>query len=67
MGCFYWPGSDGIWSTDYETNKSCSDLSKDQKPKSCSAAPWPCQLESTVRYLGVEVEDALEVSEEMEV
>ena len=52
-------------------NKSRSNLSKNQKSKNCSATYRPllghAKLESTVHYLGVEVEDPLEVSEQMEV
>jgi hypothetical protein len=42
-------------------------LSTDQEPAGGAAAARPPELESTVRYLDVEDEDALEISEQTEV
>jgi len=43
------------------------DLPANEKPEGRAAAPWPHELESTVRYLGIEVDDALEIAEQTEV
>lgn len=42
-------------------------LQGDRKPASHPDPAWPTKIENTVRYLGVDVEDALELAELTEV
>jgi hypothetical protein len=55
------------WSSYATENQSIADLSEDEEPESCSTSAWHTKLESTVRYLGIEVDDALEMAEQTEV
>jgi hypothetical protein len=49
-------------------NKGDLDLSSDEKFNGCSfIVGHHTKLESTVRYLGIEVEDAFEISEQTEI
>ena len=50
-----------------KTDESVAHLSQDKKPASSSLLLGHTNLESTVRYLGIEVDDALEMSEQTEV
>jgi len=50
-----------------EKNKSSPDLQENQESPGDSTSVGPKKLESTVRYLGIEVDDALEISELIEV
>ena len=50
-----------------ETYEGIADLSQDKEPESSSALLGHTKLESTVRYLGIEVDDALEMAEQTEV
>jgi hypothetical protein len=47
--------------------RSITDLSTHKESAGGTAAARSYELESTVRYLGIEVDDALEVSEQTEV
>jgi hypothetical protein len=44
-----------------------ADLPADQETASCKAPAWHIKLESAVRYLGIEVDDAPEFAEQTEV
>ena len=46
--------------------KGCADLSPHKESSSGATAARPHQAESTVRYLGIEVDDALEIAEQTE-
>ena len=51
-------------------HQSFADLPKDQEPQNLRAVQLllgHSKLESTVRYLGIEVDDALEMAEQTEV
>lgn len=50
--------------TAYESD---TDLPANEKPSRGSIAARTFKLESTVRYLGIEVDDALELSEQTEI
>ena len=52
-----------IWNSFHETNQSIFNLQENKKSESSSILLGHTKLESTVRYLGVEVDDALELSE----
>jgi len=49
-----------------EANEGSPDLQEDGQPASRPTAPGHTKLESTVRYLGIEVDDALSTSEQVE-
>ena len=51
----------------HQENEGVADLSAHEKPASRPTAIGPSKLESTVRYLGIEVDDALEMAEQTEV
>ena len=46
---------------------SVTDLPPDEEPESSSILLGHSKLESTVRYLGIEVDDALEMAQQTEV
>ena len=63
-----WPGSCVIWYALVAQNQSLSDLSANIKNLSAvQLLLGHAKLESTVRYLGIEVDDALELAEQTEV
>jgi site-specific recombinase XerC len=49
------------------TNQSHDDLSPHKEPEAVQLLLGHSKLESTVRYLGIEVDDALEMAEQTEV
>ena len=48
-------------------NQGIANLSQDKEPENCPLLLGHTKLESTVRYLGIEVDDALEMAEQAEV
>lgn len=48
-------------------NQSNPDRQAYEEPPGRSAATWPFHLESTGRHLGIDVDDALEISEQTEI
>ena len=67
MGRDDWPRYIALWHSFIEKNESDSHLQENEK----SSSPFPPfraqQLESTVRYLGIEVADVLLMAEQTEV
>jgi hypothetical protein len=57
-------GSEAIWDSFIATNKGNLDLSADGQPQGRAAST---EIESTVRYLGIEVDDALAIAEQVDV
>ena len=49
------------------SGKSCLVLPPDRQPPSGTAATGHTKIESTVRYLGIEVDDALAIAEQVDV
>ena len=60
-------GRSGIRHAFDATYESYDDLSANKKSPGRSTSPGHTKLESTVRYLGIEVDDALEIAEQTEV
>ena len=56
-------GSEAIWDSFIATNKSNRDLSADRQLESSRVT----KAESKVRYLGIEVDDALAIAEQVDV
>jgi hypothetical protein len=48
-------------------NEGNVDLQEDRQSPSRAVAVGPYEIESTVRYLGIEVDDALAIAEQVEV
>jgi integrase len=61
------PGHLRLWDAFNPANEGLFDLPTDQELKSRPTALGHTKLESTVRYLGIEVDDALEIAEQTEV
>jgi hypothetical protein len=48
-------------------HKGCADLPANRKPQSGSTFVGHSKIESTVRYLGIEVDDAIEIAEKIDI
>jgi site-specific recombinase XerC len=57
----------GLWHALVAAHKGVPDLSTDQNLRAVKLLLGHTKLESTVRYLGIEVDDALEMAEQTEV
>jgi site-specific recombinase XerC len=55
-----------VWHPYDASNESDTYLSKDQNLRAVQLLLGHTKLESTVRYLGIEVDDALEIAEQTE-
>jgi hypothetical protein len=58
---------EAVWHAFAATHKGCPDLSADGQPKGRPLLLGHTKIESTVRYLGIEVDDALAISEQVDV
>jgi hypothetical protein len=67
LGRVDWPRPGGVRHSFATAHQAHVHLSTDQESPCGSAAAWHTKLESTVRYLGIEVDDALEIAEQTEV
>lgn len=67
VGDGYRPDTGGVWHALVAPNKGIVDLQGDRQPKSHSNTAWHSKIENTVRYLGVDVDDALSLSEATEI
>ena len=67
LGCVNWTGPGGLRHALVATHESNVDLPTDQESPGRSTLARHTKLESTVRYLGIEVDDALEIAEQTEV
>jgi len=47
--------------------ESYPDLPTHGQSQGCPASAWHTKIESTVRYLGIEVDDALAIAEQVDV
>ena len=59
--------SGGLWYAFDAPDQGVADLPAHKEPQSRSASPGHAKLESTVRYLGIGVDDALEIAGQTEV
>jgi hypothetical protein len=67
VACQYRSRSKALWYAFVAKNKGDADLPSNRQPAGRAALTWPHQIESTVRYLGIEVDDALAIAEQVEV
>jgi hypothetical protein len=51
----------------HHAEQSDIDLPADWQSAGCPAAARPQQIESTVRYLGIEVDDAIAIAEQVDI
>jgi hypothetical protein len=56
-----------VWNALHEKNEGIADLQTNEESPSVQLLLGHTKLESTVRYLGIEVDDALEMAEQTEV
>ncbi len=61
-----WPGPVTVWHAFAASNQGDLDLQANGKPAGSSALGHT-KIESTVRYLGIEVDDALTIAEQVDV
>lgn len=66
MGSVDWFRRHGIGYAHHAANQGDTDLPADEKSTSSPPLFWHTELESTVRYLSIEVNDALEMAEQTE-
>ena len=66
VGCLDRLGSFRLWNAYDAQDESDADLLPHAKPPGMQLLLGHTKLESTVRYLGIEVDDALEISEQTE-
>jgi len=67
MGRKAWFRSFALQHTLYEKNKTLPDIQENQESPCNPTSFGHKKLESTVRYLGIEVDDALEISASIKV
>jgi len=60
-----WTGPEAVWDPFVAAHKSYSDLQADRKSQGGSTSHT--KIESTVRYLSIEVDDALTIAEQVDV
>jgi hypothetical protein len=58
---------DGLWRAQHATDPVDIDRQANKDFKYRPAFTWPMKLESPVRYRGIDVDEALEVSEQAEI
>jgi hypothetical protein len=66
MGREHRPGVNLLWYALDAAYEGCPDLSKDRNLCAVQLLLGHTKLESTVRYLGIEVDDALNIAEQIE-
>jgi hypothetical protein len=49
------------------THEGGTDLSANRQSTRSSAPTWALKIESTVRYLGIKVDDAIEIAEKIDI
>jgi hypothetical protein len=67
LGRICWPGLIGLRDAFHAENQGNADLQAHEEPTAVQLLLGHSKLESTVRYLGIEVDDALEISEQTEI
>ena len=67
LGPGNWPGPGSLWYSFDEEDTGGADIPTHQEPESSSLLLGRTKLESTARYLGIEVDDALELAEQTDV
>ena len=67
MGYGSWSRHDRLWPARNASNESGPDLQADEQPASRSVVAQPHPAGSIVRYLSIEVDNALEISEQIEI
>lgn len=66
MGFEHRARPEAVWNTFHETHESFADYKKTGNIRAVQLLLGHTKLESTVRYLGIEVDDALAISEQVE-
>jgi len=67
LGHIYRSGSERIWHAFDEANQSDPDLQKDSNLRAVQLQLGHTKMDSTVRYPGVELEDALAIAEAIKI
>ena len=67
MGRNGWAGPNLIWHAFNQADQSHIDLSKMGNLRSVQLLLGSTKVESTVRYLGIEVDDAIEIAEQVDI
>jgi site-specific recombinase XerC len=67
MDCQYRARSKALWHAFIAANKGDADLSSTGNLRAVQLLLGHTKIESTVRYLGIEVEDALAIAEQIDV
>ncbi len=67
MGRLDRPRARRIWQPLAAAHESHANLPQNEKPAGGAAAAGSYKLENTVRYLGVEIDDALELAEQTDI
>ena len=63
----HWARSQAVWYAFPETDEGDPDLPTNRKPPGRAALLGHTKIESTVRYLGIEVDDAVAIAEQVDV
>jgi hypothetical protein len=66
VGREHWARSGQVWDALAPANKGCADLPANRESTSCAALARS-KIESTVRYLAIEVDDAIEIAEKIDI
>lgn len=67
MGGRYWTRPGKVRHAFAATHEGGADLPANGKPQSCAALLGHSKIESTVRYLGIKVDDAIEIAERIDI
>ena len=67
MGFIYWFRSDRLWNSLNAAHEGHADIQKTGNLRAVQLLLGHTKMESTVRYLGVELEDALVIAEAIEI
>ena len=67
MGLSCWSGFIRVWHAFDQANQGNAHLSQDRKSSGGELLLGHTKVESTVRYLGIEVDDALAIAEQVDV
>jgi hypothetical protein len=67
MDCQHWAGPELLWDALAAPNQGDPHLPPHWQPAGSAASVGAQEIESTVRYLGIEVDDALAKAEQVDV
>ena len=67
LGCHGRLGCEPVWYALVTPHEGDTDLPQEGRLQNGQVSAWHSKVESTVRYLGIEVDDALAIAEQVDI